>query len=135
MTADLFGAMFHLGFGYSAAERQLPFRRGEFALQSAAFLDQRDNPRGHVVGRCPERGGGFAQPVFERRQPLPRGFAGQRFDPADTACNRALADALDQCDIAKSGEIGRASGGERVWDDVETYVVDAILKKNKKYTP
>ena len=75
----------------AAAQRQRLLRLGELALEPAALLDQRGDARRHFLGRGLERGGGLLELVLAVGQPLPRGLAGQRLDPAHAGGDRAFA--------------------------------------------
>jgi hypothetical protein len=75
----------------AAAHGQRLLRIGQFALEPAAFLDQRCHARGHFVRRRLERGSSFLQPLVAGVEPHARASpvsASMRRTPEETALSR-----------------------------------------------
>ena len=62
---------------------------------------QRGDARLDLLGRGLERGGDRLERFLAPDQPLPRGLAGQRLDPAHARADRAFGNDLEQADVAE----------------------------------
>ena len=93
----------------AAAKRDLALGVGQLALELAALVDDGRKPLDHFVGRDLEQLGRLAHALVLRREIAPRGIAGQRLDAADAGGDRALADDLEQADIAGAPDMGAAA--------------------------
>ena len=84
----------------AAAKRDLALRVRQLALELAALVDDGRKPLDHFVGSDLEQLGRLAHALVLRGEIAARGIAGQRLDAADAGGDRALADDLEQADIA-----------------------------------
>ena len=89
-----------------AGHRRCALRLGQFALETAAVVEQRRDARRHLVGSRLEHGGGGFQPVFLLDQERARRFAGERLDAADPAGDSRLTDDLEQGNVAERRNVG-----------------------------
>src|SRR4029077_870233 len=89
----------------AATKRDLPLRVRQLALELAPLVDDGSKPLDHFVGRDLEQLGRLALTLVLRREIGPRGIAGQRLDAAAARGDRALADDLEQADIAGAADM------------------------------
>ena len=98
----------------AATKRDLALRVRQLALELAALVDDGRKPLDHFVRRDLEQLGRLAHTLVLRREIAPRGIAGQRLDAADAGGDRALADDLEQADIAGAPDMGAAAELDRI---------------------
>ena len=93
----------------AAAKGKLALRVGQLTLELAALVDDRGEPLDHLVGRDLEQLGRLAHALVLRGEIGPRRLARQRLDAAHAGGDRALADDLEQADIAGAPDMGAAA--------------------------
>jgi len=89
----------------ASAHRKLLLRVCELALQALALLDERDNARRDFVGRRFEAGRSLPQLCVAIAEPSTRGLSRKRFDAPDARRDGALANDLEQLNIAQRAHV------------------------------
>ena len=84
----------------TAAERELALGVGELLLELPPLIEDGGEPLDHLVGADLEQLRRLAHALILRREIRARALAGERLDAADARSNRALANDLEQADIA-----------------------------------